>query len=105
MPIAAFALSCCREDLQQLLLGTGRDCMHEGTSFIAGAVQVPEDPAVVIEELQKAKLPAAARKVARKRVTLPPKERKRSRRTVNMATATNQHMPELFTAPPPHQID
>lgn len=71
----------------------------------SGAVQVPEDPAVVIEELQKAKLPAAARKVARKRVTLPPKERKRSRRTVNMATATNQHMPELFTAPPPHQID
>ncbi|KAL3150968.1 hypothetical protein ABBQ32_000711 [Trebouxia sp. C0010 RCD-2024] len=68
-------------------------------------IKVPEDPAVVIEELQKAKLPAAARKVARKRVTLPPKERKRGRRTVNMATATNQHMPELFVAPPPHQID
>ena len=73
--------------------------------MLIGHVQVPEDPAIVIEELQKAKLPAAPRKVARKRVALPSKERKRGRRTVNMATATNVHMPELFVAPPPNQID
>lgn len=69
------------------------------------STQVPEDPARVIEELQKAKLPAAPRKVARKRAVLPPRERKRSKRAVNMATATNQHMPELFAGAMPVQID
>ena len=68
-------------------------------------VQVPEDPAQVIEELQKAKLPAAPRKVARKRVALPPKESKKRKRAVNLATATNQHMPELFAGAMPVQID
>ncbi|DBA91488.1 hypothetical protein WJX77_002507 [Trebouxia sp. C0004] len=69
------------------------------------ATKVPEDPAHVIEELQKAKLPAAPRKVARKRVVLPPKESKKRKRAVNMATATNQHMPELFAGAMPVQID
>lgn len=69
------------------------------------ATKVPEDPAQVIEELQKAKLPAAPRKVARKRVALPPKESKKRKRAVNLATATNQHMPELFAGAMPVQID
>ena len=68
-------------------------------------LQVPEDPARVTEELQKANLPAAPRKVARKRVDLLPRERKRSKRAVNIATATNQHMPELFAGAMPTQID
>lgn len=67
--------------------------------------QVPEDPSQLIEELHKAKLPAAPRKVARKRVVLPPKESKKRRRAVNMLTATNQHMPELFAGAMPVQID
>lgn len=68
-------------------------------------MQVPEDPALVIEQLQMAKLPAAPRKVARKRVVMPPRENKKRKRAVNMATATNQHMPELFTGAMPVQID
>ncbi|KAA6417679.1 MAG: hypothetical protein FRX49_12367 [Trebouxia sp. A1-2] len=69
------------------------------------ATRVPEDPSQLIEELHKAKLPAAPRKVARKRVVLPPKESKKRRRAVNMLTATNQHMPELFAGAMPVQID
>lgn len=69
------------------------------------STKVPEDPALVVEELQKAKLPAAPRKVARKRVVMPPRENKKRKRAVNMATATNQHMPELFTGAMPVQID
>ena len=68
-------------------------------------LQVPEEPAGVIEELLQAKLPAAARKVARKRIAPPAKESKRKRRAVNMATATNVHMPELFAGAMPDQID
>ena len=67
--------------------------------------QVPEDPARVVEELQQAKLAAAPRKVARKRVAPPPKEQRRKRRAVNLATATNVHMPELFAGAIPDQID
>ena len=69
------------------------------------SLQVPEDPARVIEELLQAKLPAAPRKVARKRIAPPAKEGKRKRRAVNMATATNVHMPELFAGAMPDQID
>ena len=66
---------------------------------------MPEDPGRVAEDLQKANLPVAARKVARKRMSMLPKERKRAKRAVNMATATNQHMPELFAGAMPTQID
>ena len=59
-------------------------------------LQIPEDPALVVTELEKAKLQPIPRSVARKRVAPPPKEKSRKRQRIRLDTATNVHMPELI---------
>ena len=70
-------------------------------------LQVPEDPALVVTELEKAKLQPIPRSVARKRVAPPPKEKSRKRQRIRLDTATNVHMPELIqgTGPDLQSID
>ncbi|KAK9818249.1 hypothetical protein WJX72_009560 [[Myrmecia] bisecta] len=66
-------------------------------------IKVPEDPVEVEAELRKASIQAAPRKAVRKRVAGGKRERKK--REYRPRVVTNVHMPELFMAPAPTQID
>lgn len=87
---------------QQAELTTSQDLQEFWHS-----IKIPEDPALVVTELEKAKLQPIPRSVARKRVAPPPKEKSRKRQRIRLDTATNVHMPELIqgTGPDLQSID
>lgn len=66
--------------------------------------EVPQDPIQLEAELKKAGLKAAPRRLPRRRIDVDDKKKKK-RRQVAPRVITNVHMPELFTAPQPDQID